>query len=163
MKKNYLPRFILTQPISFIACGFGAGAMRFAPGTWGTLMAVPFYLLLRHLSAPLYMLVLVFSTIFGIWICEKTTQALKVHDHPGIVWDEMVGFWLTMFLVPMRFNFYWILLGFVLFRLFDIWKPWPIRWLDRHVKGGVGIMFDDILAAIYAWVILQVIIFGALR
>ena len=92
----------------------------------------------------------------GIAICQLTSDDLRVHDFSGIVWDEFVGFWITMFLIP--FDWKWIVLGFVLFRFFDIVKPWPIRWLDKKVEGGFGIMIDDVLAGIYAWAVLMLII-----
>ena len=91
--------------------------------------------------------------VLGVYWCDRSSKALGVHDHGGIVWDEMVGYWLTMFLAPV--GWLWWVLGFVLFRIFDILKPWPINWLDRRVHGGLGIMVDDILAAVYAWLVLQ--------
>jgi phosphatidylglycerophosphatase A len=98
----------------------------------------------------------VLFALLGFWLCGKSAQDLGVHDHPGIVWDEIVGFLITMYLAPI--NWLWIVLGFILFRLFDIFKPWPINRLDREVKGGVGLMLDDILAGIFAWIALQLII-----
>ena len=89
----------------------------------------------------------------GIWICEQASQILKVHDHPGIVWDEFVGYFITMIAAPP--GWIWIVIGFILFRLFDILKPWPIRLIDQQIKGGFGIMADDVLAAVYAWLVLQ--------
>jgi phosphatidylglycerophosphatase A len=163
MRKNFAPRTVWTNPIHFIACGFGLGTSRFAPGTFGTLLAVVFYLFLRHLSAPWYLLTLVVAFILGVWWCDITEKDFGVPDHAAIVWDEIVGFWITMFLVPIKWNWLWVLIGFILFRVFDIWKPWPIRWVDSKMPGGLGIMVDDVIAAIYAWVILQAIIFGVLR
>jgi phosphatidylglycerophosphatase A len=84
----------------------------------------------------------------GVWISNVVSRDLRVHDHGGIVFDEFVGFWITMFLLPAGWP--WILAGFAAFRLFDIWKPWPIRWCDRHIEGGFGIMFDDVVAGIFA-------------
>jgi len=95
----------------------------------------------------------VFMSLFGIWICGVAAKDIGVHDHPGIVWDEFTGYFITMILAPS--GFMWILIGFILFRWFDIWKPWPISWLNDHVTGGFGIMIDDILAGIFAWVVLQ--------
>ncbi len=162
MRKATPPRTIWTNPIHFISCGFGSGAIRFAPGTMGTIIAIPFYLLLRHFSPLHYLLVLIAGLIIGILITSKTAKDFGVHDHRAIVWDEIIGYWMTMFLVPMKHNWAWIVVGFFLFRLFDIWKPWPIGWVDHHIKGGIGIMIDDVLAALYAWVILQLIIFWIL-
>jgi phosphatidylglycerophosphatase A len=143
------------NPVYFLASGFGIGAMPVAPGTFGTLIAIPFYLFLQHLPLAAYAAVVLVAALVGIWLCDKTAKALGEHDHPAIVWDEMVGYWLTMLAAPK--GWFWVILGFALFRLFDIWKPWPIGWVDRHVSGGFGIMLDDILAAIYAGLILQVI------
>ena len=102
---------------------------------------------------------MVLFSLLGFWLCGKTAKDLGVHDHPGIVWDEIVGFLITMYLVPL--NWAWILTGFLLFRVFDILKPWPIRLIDQKVEGGIGIMLDDVLAGIYAWTVLQIIIYGA--
>jgi phosphatidylglycerophosphatase A len=109
------------------------------------------------LPLPGYVLVLVLAAGLGIYLCGRTARDLGVHDHPGIVWDEFVGFWITMLLVPV--HWVWILAGFVLFRLFDIWKPWPIRLVDRQVHGGFGIMLDDVLAGVYAWLVLQLLLY----
>jgi phosphatidylglycerophosphatase A len=91
--------------------------------------------------------------VFGIWLCQITEQALGAHDHPSIVWDEIVGFLITMFMVPIGWE--WMIAGFLLFRAFDIWKPFPIRQIERRVRGGLGNMLDDALAAVYAWFVLQ--------
>ena len=91
--------------------------------------------------------------VLGVYLCERTSRDLGVHDHGGIVWDEFVGLWITLILVPPGWG--WVLLGFVLFRLFDILKPQPIGWADKRVAGGFGIMIDDVLAGIYAWGVLQ--------
>lgn len=155
MKKNQLPGSIWKSPVQFLACGFGSGAMPYAPGTFGTLAAIPLYLLMHALSLPVYLGITVLLFLVGIWLCEKTARALGVHDHSGIVWDEIVGFLVTMTAIP--FNAWWILLGFVFFRVFDIIKPWPIHWLDRRVPGGFGIMLDDVLAGIYAWVCVKLL------
>lgn len=139
----------------FLAFGLGSGLARFAPGTFGTLVAIPFYLLLSQMSPSLYAGALLVAFGFGVWLCRSVSQDLGVHDHGGIVWDEFVGYWVTMFLVPVSLG--WILAGFALFRLFDIWKPWPIRWIDRHVQGGFGIMLDDVIAGAAACIILHAI------
>lgn len=152
-------RVIFSNPVYLAAFGFGSGLAPKAPGTFGTLAAVPFYLLMSQLSWPLYLLVVLLTAGIGIYLCGKTARALGVHDHPGIVWDEFVGFWITMLLVPP--NAFNILLGFVLFRLFDILKPWPIRLADKKVGGGFGIMLDDILAGIMALAVLQACLFWA--
>jgi phosphatidylglycerophosphatase A len=150
---NRAPASVWLNPIHFLAFGFGSGAAPVAPGTFGTLAAVPIYLLLNQLSLGLYLTVVSALALLGIWLCHVTSRDLGEHDHGGIVWDEMVGYWLTMAAAPA--GWLWLAVGFALFRLFDIWKPWPIRWADRHVHGGLGIMLDDILAAGFAWLCLQ--------
>jgi phosphatidylglycerophosphatase A len=152
MEQNY-PRSIWRNPIHFLAFGFGTGTIPFAPGTFGTLIAIPLYLVLTHFPLWLYGIILIIGFLFGCWICANTEHALNQKDPPGIVWDEIIGFWATMFAVPV--GFFWIVLGFILFRLFDIWKPWLIRKADQKWQGGFGTMLDDILAAIPAWIILQ--------
>ena len=150
-------KLIWRKPVYFIAFGFGAGAIPFAPGTWGTLVGVFLYLLIAQFALPYYLIILAISIVFGIWICDKTERFLGVKDHSGIVWDEIAGFLLTMLYAPAGWQ--WVALGFVLFRLFDIIKPWPIKVIDKRVKGGIGIMLDDLIAAIPAWIILQIFAF----
>ncbi len=154
-----LNKTVLSSPIHFFAFGFGSGLAPFAPGTFGTLAAVPLYLLMINFSLPLYLLMTLFSIIIGFWLCGKSSEMLGVHDHSGIVWDEFAGFFITMIAAPQGWQ--WIVLGFALFRLFDIWKPWPIHIVDRKVQGGVGIMMDDVIAGIYALVVLQLVAFAS--
>lgn len=143
---------ILRNPIYCLAFGLGSGLSPIAPGTCGTFIAVPFFLLFAQLPLLAYIGILVVTTLLGIWLCGVTARRLGVPDHPGIVWDEMVGYWLTMLATPP--NWQWIALGFIYFRFFDIVKPWPIGAIDRQVKGGLGIMLDDILAGIFAGIAL---------
>ena len=151
--KNPSFREMLSRPEHLFAFGFGSGLAPKAPGTFGTLAAVPVYWVIQDLPLPLYLLWLLVTFVAGVYWCGRSSRALGVHDHGGIVWDEMFGYWLTMLLAPA--GWLWMLLGFVLFRVFDILKPWPIGWIDRRVDGGLGIMLDDALAAVYAWVLLQ--------
>jgi len=144
--------------IHFFAFGFGSGAAPKAPGTFGTLAAIPLYLLLAQLPLYGYLAALVITFAFGVYVCDRAAQDMQVHDHGGIVWDEFVGYWITMAFLPV--HWVWIVSGFVLFRLFDILKPFPISWLDKRVKGGFGIMIDDVLAGLFALAILQAIRFG---
>ena len=146
---------IWRHPVYFLAFGFGSGAVPKAPGTAGTLVAVGIYLLLPPLSALVYGLMLLLTFALGVYLCGKTAADLGVHDHGGIVWDEFVGYWITMFMAPA--GWFWVLLGFGLFRLLDIVKPWPISWVDKELKGGLGIMLDDVLAGIMAALCIQVI------
>lgn len=148
-----LPAPNLKNPIHLLAFGFGSGCAPVAPGTFGTLMAVLLYLPLSRLPLMSYLLVLAVVILSGIWLCGRAAADLKEHDHPGIVWDEFAGFFVTMIAAPSGWA--WIVAGFLLFRLFDIWKPWPIRVLDRRVSGGFGIMVDDLLAGVYALTTLQ--------
>ncbi|WP_027351579.1 phosphatidylglycerophosphatase A family protein [Halotalea alkalilenta] len=150
---NRAPASIWRNPIHFLAFGLGSGAAPFAPGTFGTLAAIPFFWLLSWLPLSLYLLVVLVATAVGIWLCGRTSRDLGVHDHSGIVWDEFVGYWITMAAVP--FSWEAALWGFVAFRIFDVIKPWPIRTIDRRVAGGFGIMLDDIVAGIYAWSIIH--------
>lgn len=150
---NKLPPPNLKNPVHLLAFGFGSGCAPIAPGTFGTLMAVFLYLPLSLLPLLPYLLVLALVILSGIWLCGRTSRDLGVHDHGGIVWDEFAGYFVTMIAAPP--GWLWIAVGFLLFRLFDIWKPWPIRVLDKRVAGGWGIMADDLLAGVYAWVLLQ--------
>ena len=155
MTEQHLKKTVLSNPVHFLAFGLGSGLSPKAPGTVGTLAAIPFYLLMQSLTLPVYLLVLLVATLVGIWLCDKSSKELGVHDHPGIVWDEFCGFWLTMIAAPA--GWLWIIIGFLLFRVFDILKPWPIRWLDKHVHGGLGIMVDDLLAGGFAFIGLQLL------
>lgn len=148
------PGFLWRHPAHFAAFGFGAGAIHIAPGTWGTAIAVPFGIALQHLPAPAYALFLAAAFLLGVWLCEITGRHLGVNDHPGMVWDEMVGYWITIAALPPRWE--WWLAAFVLFRVFDVWKPWPIGELDRRLHGGMGVMADDAAAGLVAGAILFV-------
>lgn len=145
---------LLRNPLQFLAFGFGSGLSPKAPGTAGTLVAIPLYLLIADLSLLHYSLVIVVTSLLGIWICGVASRQLKVHDHPGIVWDEFVGYWITMWAVPG--DWMWIIAGFVAFRVFDIVKPWPVSVLDKRVGGGLGIMVDDMLAGVMAGITLHI-------
>lgn len=149
---------LLENPNHLFAFGFGSGLAPKAPGTFGTLAAIPFFILLQDLSWPIYLSWLLVTFALGVLWCDRSSKALGVHDHGGIVWDEFVGFWITMFMAPA--GWIWIVIGFVLFRFFDIIKPWPINWLDKKVHGGFGIMIDDVLAGIYALLVLQLIAYS---
>lgn len=145
---KFVKKLSLANPIHFFALGFGSGKVAKAPGTFGTLAAVPIVLLMQLLSQPQYILLTLVSMLAGFYICGKAAKDMGVHDHGAIVWDEVVGLMITMIAAPPGLP--WLLLGFVLFRFFDIIKPWPIRWLDAKVHGGFGIMIDDVLAGVFA-------------
>ena len=146
----------LRDPVHLLAFGFGAGLSPRAPGTVGTLAAIPVYLLFAGQPLWLYSLIVVAAGGLGIWICGESAERLKVHDHPGIVWDEFVGLWIALWAIPVEPL--WIAAGFVAFRVFDIAKPWPISWLDENAKGGFGIMIDDVAAGLLACLALHVAI-----
>ena len=139
---------LLRSPTLLLAFGFGSGLSPKAPGTVGSLVAISLWLLLCQLPVAVYWLVVLAATLLGVYICGRAAEKLGVHDHSGIVWDEFVGLWIGMaFLSPTLGS---IICGFVLFRFFDIVKPWPIGWLDKKMQGGMGIMIDDIVAGIFA-------------
>ena len=143
-RKIYLRE--LKDPVVFIAMGLGSGLSPKAPGTAGTLLTVPLVYFLQQQSILVYALTILFVLATGSWICGYAAKKLQVHDHSGIVYDEVAGFLITMFMVPV--GCYWLLAGFVLFRFFDAVKPWPISWFDKNISGGFGIMFDDVIAGL---------------
>ncbi len=136
------------NPVHLLAFGFGSGLAPKAPGTFGTLVGIPVFLLLQPLPPIYYGILVAMAFLLGIGLCERTSRDLGVHDHGGIVWDEIVGYLVTMLWAPP--GWVWMVIGFVLFRFFDILKPWPIRWFDRKVSGGFGIMLDDLIAGLFA-------------
>ena len=137
-------RLIMTTPVHLISFGFGSGLARHAPGTWGTLAAVPLFLLMSALSWPYYAGLCLLLFAFGCWATGESARLLQVSDYPGFVFDEIVGFLITA--APLVYA--------LLFRVFDILKPWPIGWLDRQVHGGLGVMLDDGLAGVMAGAVL---------
>jgi phosphatidylglycerophosphatase A len=149
MQTELRHRVSLKNPWHFLALGFGSGLAPKAPGTFGTLAAVPLvWLCSAYLPFSIYLILTVLFSIVGIWICGKTADDMQVHDDSSIVWDEVVGMMITMLAVPLHWHT--LLIGFILFRIFDIAKPWPISYLDKHVHGGFGIMADDLLAGVFA-------------
>lgn len=147
-KNKLTPKQIVSDPILFLAFGFGSGLAKKAPGTFGTLVAIPVYWLFAQTNLYVYSLLTLVATVTGIWICDSAAKKLGEHDFGGIVWDEIAGYLITMWLVPVTWQA--MVLGFILFRFFDIVKPWPIKWVDRQVQGGLGIMLDDVLAGVFA-------------
>ncbi|HET7610435.1 MAG TPA: phosphatidylglycerophosphatase A [Rhodanobacteraceae bacterium] len=147
-------RALLSHPAGWIATALGAGLSPKAPGTVGSAVALlPWWFLLRGLPVAWYAAVLVVGFALGVWACGVAGKRLGVQDHGALVWDEVVAMWLTLLAAPRGWP--WMVAGFALFRLFDIWKPWPVRWADRRVHGGLGVMLDDVLAGLYALVVLQ--------
>ncbi|PHV09974.1 phosphatidylglycerophosphatase A family protein [Chitinimonas sp. BJB300] len=150
-------RLLFSHPAHFLSLGFGSGLAPRAPGTFGSLTAIPLYLLLAFWLSPLAIALLAIPLfVLGVWTCDKTGKALGVSDHGSIVWDEIVAMLPLLALAPQTGWGY--ALAFALFRVFDIWKPWPIRWFDARIKGGLGVMLDDALAAIPA----AALLYGAL-
>ena len=158
MDKKIRSRVSLLNPVHFLALGFGSGLAPKMPGTFGTLAALPMVVLLSYYASfSGYLIVTIVVSIAGIWICGKAAKDMEVHDDSSIVWDEVAGMLITMLAVPLSWQT--LLAGFVLFRFFDILKPWPISYLDKHIHGGFGIMIDDVLAGIFAMGILHISLF----
>jgi len=153
--RGALKKVVFGSTSGFLAFGFGSGLSPFAPGTMGTLVAVPFIFALKALGTMGFWVVLVLLFLLGVQMCGSVSRKLGVHDHGGIVWDEMVGYWLSAAFVPLQWP--WLLAVFLLFRFFDILKPWPIRQLDKKVSGGFGIMIDDVVAALFTVCILAAV------
>jgi phosphatidylglycerophosphatase A len=143
---------LMRDPVHLLAFGFGSGLSPYAPGTFGTLVAVPIVLAVMQFGWIAHLVFAIAAALAGIWLCGESARRLGAHDHPGIVWDEITGYTVTMLAAPSDWR--WILGGFVLFRFFDIVKPWPIREADHSLRGGLGIMLDDIIAGIFAAAIL---------
>ncbi len=159
MKNNSVPPIslaLLKDPFHCLAFGFGTGFAQIAPGTFGTLVGLPLYLAMQPLPLLPYCVMTAILFIVGIWICDRAARELRVHDHPGIVWDEVVGYLVTMTLSPPEWG--WMVLGFILFRIFDIFKPWPIKKIDQRISGGFGIMLDDLIAGGFALACMQLLI-----
>lgn len=149
-------KLLLSHPVHFLSLGFGSGLSPKAPGTFGTLVGLPLYWLISAYSLNFQLTLIFILFIAGIYFCQKTGDAIGVSDHGGIVWDEIVAMMLVLTFVPV--HWFWWLLAFSLFRLFDIWKPFPIRQLDANIKGGLGVMVDDLLAAVYAIAVLKILL-----
>ena len=149
-------KLLISHPAHFLSFGFGSGLAPKAPGTFGTLVGMPIFWLISHYALPLQLIIIAGLFLIGMYCCAITGEALGVADHGAIVWDEIVAIMLVLAYTP-PYWFTWII-AFVLFRLFDIWKPFPIRQFDAKLKGGFGVMFDDLLAGIYAIVALKILL-----
>lgn len=145
----------LKNPIHLLAFGFGSGLPTKAPGTFGTIAAMlVWWLLLKDCDFYVQLSIIIIGFFAGIYICQQCANDLGVHDYGGIVWDEWIGLWITYLFLPQ--GIIWLVYGFFLFRVFDILKPFPISWLDKHLSGGLGIMLDDVLAGLFALLLLQI-------
>ena len=156
MPRNPQLKELIYSPTLLLAFGFGSGLVNKAPGTVGTLAAIPFWCLLSNLSLASYIIIIYLAAVTGIIVCEKASTEVGVHDHGGIVWDEFVGFWIAM--CPVSPSVSNLVVGFVLFRALDILKPWPINWLDQNIHGGFGIMLDDIVAGLVTALLMAMLI-----
>jgi phosphatidylglycerophosphatase A len=146
----------LSDPAILLATWFGAGLMKPAPGTWGSLAALPFAALALYLGGAWLLLACVLAiTLAGIWAAGRFNRLTGSHDSGAIVIDEVAGQWIALLWLP--FTWQSFAMAFLLFRAFDILKPWPIRWLDQNIEGGLGVMADDLLAGLYALVLAQLI------
>ena len=145
----------MRDPINFLAFGLGAGLSPVAPGTAGSLVGLALAWGTADLPLVSRLVIAIALIVSGVWICGESARRIAVHDHPGIVWDEIAGIYAALLVVPPPL-WAWAF-GFGLFRLFDVWKPWPIRDLDHRLKGGLGIMLDDLMAALYTALILGIV------
>lgn len=158
---KFIPTFawMKRSPHRLLAFGFGSGLIKPAPGTWGTLMAWLLWQPINYLISHDILLagLLVLSFAYGAFACQRVSQEMGVADHGGIVWDEIVAFWLVLFVIS-PLSLVWQLVAFVAFRFFDIIKPWPIGFFDERLKNGFGVMWDDIIAALYSLFVLAVLV-----
>lgn len=155
-KRNQVPASVWKNPVHLLAFGLGTGASPYAPGTAGTLLGIPLVYGLSHGPLWWYLVGMVLLIVLGIWVSDVTSKDIGVHDHGGIVIDEVAGYLVTMLAIPVSMTT--LLIAFVVFRIFDILKPWPIGWLDKKVHGGLGIMLDDLLAGIYGLLVMWLLI-----
>ena len=151
------PHQLLRDPLHLVSLGFGTGCAPVMPGTCGTLIGVVIYLALIPLPLLQYLGACLLGFAVGVALCGRTGDVLGISDHPAIVWDEVVGYLIAMVALPAEWQ--WMLAGFIAFRLFDIVKPWPVGWLDRHLKGGLGVMSDDLAAGIMACGLLHLFLY----
>lgn len=148
-----LARQVLRDPVHWIPFGLGVGLLPGAPGTWGSALAVALFWFAPSLTVIQHAVLLAGGFVLGVYLCGLSARRLGVHDHSGIVFDEILSMWAVLAVLPEEPL--WAALGFLAFRLFDVWKPWPIREADHRIPGGLGIMLDDVLAAAFAAVIVS--------
>lgn len=153
--RTKIPARVLREPVHLLALGFGSGLAPIAPGTFGSLVGLALGLAVLQAGWWVAAVAAAVASIAGVWICGESARRLGVHDHPAIVWDEVAGMMIVLLAAPA--TWWGAVLGFAAFRLFDVWKPWPIREVDHGIRGGAGIMLDDILAALMAAAVMQLI------
>lgn len=157
MTENPLSRLKLTNPIHFLALGLGSGLIHPAPGTWGSLAGLIIGALLFPWTGTISFAILTaLSFLLGCYLCQKTADDMGVHDHGSIVWDEFVGVWICLLFIP-ELSWFWCVIAFVIFRFFDILKPYPIKFFDEKLESGFGIMIDDVLAAVYGVIVIVIL------
>lgn len=150
-------RALMTHPAGWIATSFGSGLVPRAQGTFGSAVALlPWWFVWRDLPLPGYGLMLILSFAVGVWACGESSRRIGFPDHRSLVWDEFVGQWIALLPVLLA-PWWWMVAGFVLFRVFDVWKPWPISWMDARIKGGAGVMIDDVVAGLFAAIVLIIL------
>lgn len=158
MEKSLRAKVNLYHPAHFLGFGFGSGLVGLMPGTMGSLVAIPIVILMSYLALIPYVILTTVAAVGGIYICQKVSDDMGVHDHGAIVWDEIAGMMIVFIAIPISWHS--LLIGFLLFRVFDILKPWPISFLDKNVHGGWGIMVDDIVAGFFSLICLHLIYIG---
>ena len=155
------PKALLRHPAGWIASGFGSGFSPRAPGTVGSAVAMLPWLWLRTLPLHYYALAVLLAFVIGVWASTWVVRRSGVQDPQVVVWDEFVGVWIALIAAPA--GWIWMLAGFALFRLFDIWKPWPVNWADEKIGGGLGVMLDDVFAGFYALIVMEIAAWFILR
>ena len=141
----------------FLAFGLGSGLAPMAPGTAGSALGLVLFIPALYAPLPVQLGIIFISFVLGVWVSDRVAKHMEVKDPGGVVWDEFVGMWITLLWLP---SLIWLLPAFLLFRLFDIWKPWPVRVADEILAGGFGIMLDDVIAGIYALAAVQILNYG---
>ena len=147
-------KIVFTRWDYFLAFGLGSGLAGVAPGTAGSALGLLLFIPALYAPFPVQVVIIVIGFVLGVWVCDRVAKHMEVKDPGGIVWDEFVGMWITLLLLP---SLMWLPAAFLLFRLFDIWKPWPVRVADEKLAGGLGIMLDDVFAGLYALAAVQIL------
>ena len=147
-------KIVFTRLDYFLAFGLGSGLAPVAPGTAGSVMGLLLFMPVLNAPLPVQVVIIVIGFVLGVWVSDRVAKHMEVKDPGGIVWDEFVGMWITLLWLPSEI---WLLPAFLLFRLFDIWKPWPVRVADEKLAGGLGIMLDDVFAGLYAMAAVQIL------